>query len=413
MPRGAILVMVAGSWTRWAALIGSASVAVALTACGGGGGGGTSRTASPSGTSSGTGCPAVTRAQLVPRSGVLYGVNLDWGSETLGDYASRLGHHPSVAVWFTDFPLDAAGRERLQQSAVQVKDQGAILLLTLQPGRGLATVTDAAAADLGGTLDALNRQGVPVIVRFAHEMNGSWYAWGQQPRAYVAAFGRIATAVHRLAPGSATMWAPNYGGGYPFLGGRYAARKGSADYRALDTDGNGVVDGRDDPYAPYWPGDDAVDWVGVSLYHWGNTYPWGANVVPEAGKFAAQLAGTYAGAGGDDRAVPDFYDVYGVQHDKPVAIPETAALVNTSRDTRDALAIKQAWWRQILAADVPTRFPRLKMINWFEWNKDEAEVHARVDWTATVDAATRQAFTGALPAWLSYGRPAPCFTPPA
>ena len=24
----------------------------------------------------------------------------------------------------------------------------------------------------------------------------------------------------------------------------------------------------DDPYLPYYPGDDAVDWVGISLFHW-------------------------------------------------------------------------------------------------------------------------------------------------
>ena len=48
--------------------------------------------------------------------------------------------------------------------------------------------------------------------------------------------------------------------------------------------------GRDDPYAPYWPGADAVDWVGMSLYHWGSAHPWGENEVPEPGKFAGWIA---------------------------------------------------------------------------------------------------------------------------
>ncbi|MFP3802582.1 glycosyl hydrolase, partial [Paraburkholderia sp. SIMBA_027] len=72
-----------------------------------------------------------------------------------------------------------------------------------------------------------NDDGVPVIVRFAHEMNGSWYAWSQQPQKYVAAFQTLAKAVHTLAPGSAMMWAPNYGGGYPFAGGKYEAKPGT------------------------------------------------------------------------------------------------------------------------------------------------------------------------------------------
>jgi hypothetical protein len=32
-------------------------------------------------------------------------------------------------------------------------------------------------------------------------------------------------------------------------------------------------------------GDDWVDWVGLSVYHFGASYPWGANKVPEAYKF--------------------------------------------------------------------------------------------------------------------------------
>ena len=65
----------------------------------------------------------------------------------------------------------------------------------------------------------------------------------------------------------------------------------------------------DDPYSPYYPGDAAVDWVGMSLYHWGNAYPWGENEIPEAGKFIAQLTGTYDGLNGDDSPLPDFYEI--------------------------------------------------------------------------------------------------------
>lgn len=37
----------------------------------------------------------------------------------------------------------------------------------------------------------------------------------------------------------------------------------------LDTNGDRVIDMRDDMYSPYYPGDDVVDWVGMSLYHFG------------------------------------------------------------------------------------------------------------------------------------------------
>src|SRR5205823_9919968 len=135
----------------------------------------------------------------------------------------------------------------------------------------------------------------------------------------------ITEAVHAKAPLTATVWAPNYGAGYPFRGGRYEVGPGSSDFSLMDTNGDGVLSIADDPYVPYYPGDDAVDWVGMSLYHWGSAYPWGENEVPEPGKFLAQLTGAYAGANGDERLVPDFYAVYGEMHHKPVAITETAA----------------------------------------------------------------------------------------
>ena len=249
---------------------------------------------------------------------------------------------------------------------------------------------------------------MPVVVRFAHEMNGSWYAWGHQPTAYVEAYRRVADAVHEHAPGSAMMWAPNYGGGYPFAGGQHEAEPGSADFAALDTDGDGALTMADDPYAPYYPGDDAVDWVGMSLYHWGDAHPWGENELPEPGKFAAQLTGTYDGAGGDDSAVPDFYAEYGQRRGKPVAIPETAALYNPAEGGADELAIKQAWWGQVFDESMPEDFPQLKMISWFEWDKHEVEIDGPVDWTTTNTAAVRDAFTADLPDWLHWGPEESC-----
>lgn len=351
-------------------------------------------------------CPTPARP-TGSRNGVLFGVNLDWGRERLTAYAAHLGHHPAVAVSFAGIPFTATDRKNILGAAAQVRAQGATLLLTLQPTAGLSSVTDAALTELRSVLTRINHSGVPVIVRFAHEMNGSWYPWGEQPAEYVAAFRRVAAAVH-AAPSSATMWAPNYGGGYPFAGGAFQVKRGTADYTALDTNRDGVVNGHDDPYAPYYPGDAAVDWVAMSLYHWGNTYPWGANVIPEPNKFAQQLTGTYNGAGGNDLAVPDFYTVYGVQHGKPVAIAETAALVNTARDSSNGLAIKQAWWEQVLAPDVPERFPDLKMINWFEWDKYESEVNAKVDWAVTDSPAQRAAFRKHLPTWLDFGHGPTC-----
>ncbi len=348
-------------------------------------------------------CEVLPRAALAPESGALFGVNLDWHNKSLADFAKDLGQKPAVSVSFTGFPLTTKDEDDLRRAVEQIRADGQMMLLTLEPHNGLATITEETAAALAKDLAEFNDDGVPVIVRFAHEMNGSWYAWSQQPQAYKEAFQTLANAVHSTAPGSAMMWAPNYGGGYPFAGGQFEAKPGTPEFAALDTNGDSALTMDDDSYAPYYPGDDAVDWVGMSLYHWGNTYPWGENELPEPRKFADQLTGNYRGANGDDSLLPDFYGVYGTQRGKPVAIPETAALFAPSAGGESEAAIKEAWWSQLFSPGTHQQFPQLKMINWFEWDKEEVEVKGRVDWTVTNAPGIRDSFTAALPDWFRFG----------
>ena len=237
---------------------------------------------------------------------------------------------------------------------------------------------------------------------FAHEMNGSWHQWGQQPREYIEALRRISTAIHRGTSRTAMMWAPNFGGGYPFAGGPYHVQQGDPAFDDLDTDGDGLVAGTDDPYAPYWPGRRYVDWVGMSLYHWGNVYPWGENEVPEPHKFTDLLRGRYNGTAGDELAIPDFYQEYGAGLRLPVAVTETGALHVEGRGGAGELAVKRVWWRQVFAPSNHRRLPWLKMVSWFEWRKDEPEVGGVVDWTATRTKKVRTSFRKALPGCVRY-----------
>jgi hypothetical protein len=353
-------------------------------------------------------CVPLAGTELVPGQGALFGVNLDLGTKPLAEYSRDLGLRPAVSVSFTGFPYTTQEKTDLRHAVAQIRADGQMMLLTLEPMGGLDVVTAGAAEALADDLAEFNADGVPVIVRFAHEMNGSWYPWSQQPARYITAFRTVAAAVHAHAPGSAMMWAPNYGGGYPFAGGRFKAEPGSVDFTALDTDADGALTMSDDPYAPYYPGDAAVDWVGMSLYHWGSAYPWGENEMPEAGKFADQLTGNYAGANGDESPLPDFYQAYGVDHGKPVAVPETAALFTPDGGGEAELEIKRAWWEQLFGAETTARFPQVKMINWFEWDKDEAEVGGRVNWTVTDTPQVREAFAAALPDWLHFASPRSC-----
>ena len=328
-----------------------------------------------------------------------FGINVDADDDSPDAFEARTGIAPDVLVRFYRFPLTDSGQENLARFLETSAARRTVALVTLEPHEGLDTVTDEAIAELTSVLEAT--PDASVMLRFGHEMNGSWYPWSQQPEAYVETFRRLARAVRDAVPSVQMLWAPNYGGGYPFSGGRYETTSGESGFALLDTNSGGVVDERDDPYAPYYPGDDVVDWVGMSLYHWGSAYPWGENELAEDGKFLDQLRGDYVGANGDDRALPDFYAEYAERRGKPLAIPETAALYDPAQ-AGDELALKSAWWGQVFSSEVAAELPLLRMVNWFEHRKPESEVGGTIiDWRATGTDELASAFSSHLETWLA------------
>lgn len=337
---------------------------------------------------------------LVPEAGTAwFGMNLDWANDSVTAVSERLGVTPSVWVQFAAFPLDDGGRANLDAFVEQIAAVDGIGLITLEPHGGLETVTPEAAEELARLLDGYWKvHGTPTIVRFAHEMNGSWYPWGQQPEVYVEAFRVVADAVHAGAPASAMAWAPNEGSGYPFTGGAFTGTD-----EAIDTNGDGELTGADDPYAPYWPGADAVDWVGMSVYHWGLVYPWGENEMPADGSFRALLTGGETDAHADQLSIPDFYATYAEAQARPMGIFETAALYNPTEPGPAEMDIKAAWWSQLTDPSIGDDFPRLAMLNWFEWNKEEVEVGSAIDWRISADPdLARSLLAEVEPGWLLF-----------
>ncbi|MDP9885828.1 hypothetical protein J2W21_003353 [Sinomonas atrocyanea] len=349
-----------------------------------------------------TAAPGLSAPAPVPSSPQTYfGVQLDSTRDTVGGYAARLGQAPALYGFYVDFPFQPSDKSFMDAQAHELAQRRSSLMLTLEPRGGLGAVTPSALRELTQSLQLWNSLGVPVLVRFGQEMNGAWYPWGQKPAEYIETFRRVAAAVHESAA-SGMVWAPNEGGGYPFEGGAYEAKPGSADFTALDTNKDGRLTQEDDPYRPYWPGDDAVDWVGLSVYHFGAAYPWGKNTVPEPGKLVGKITGTFRSASVDETAVPDFYADYAVGHNKPFAICETGAFYNPSRsDGASAMSIKKAWWDQLFDPQLRARFPRLRLAVWFEWVKQENQVgNPTVDWAANTDGPVGDAFRSALPSSL-------------
>ncbi len=333
-------------------------------------------------------------ARLEPVSGTLFGLAHDWGRDSVASATAKLGVVPDLLVYFIHWPLDSQESRWLDEAVAQVAAANSALLLTLEPVAGLAAITPAEAERLARRLAQITARGVPLFLRFGHEMNGNWYPWGQRPLAYRHAYRTVASAVRRYAPATALIWAPAHGADYP----AYAhpapplPPPSSPEFIALDSNGDGTLDGSDDPYAPYYPGDDVVDWVGLTLYHTGTSAA-GRNELPAPAELATRLSGGSRGA-----PIPNFYLEYAERRGKPLALVETAALFDPAAPPGPGeQAIKEAWWRQLLAPTLRLRFPRLRMINWFEWRKPEWVLGGNeVDWRLSARPELAAAFAAAL-----------------
>ena len=332
-----------------------------------------------------------------------FGPELDWSNDSAADYEDRLGETPSLYAQRVAYPLTEDSGAFLRQLAEQAASQGAVAVLGLEPSVALQALDSQDAEALAQRLRELHEElATTFLVRFAPEMNGTWYPWGQQPTAYVDAFGTVADAVHARAPSAQMVWSPVYGAGYP-----YGAAYGDVDptreqdTEALDTDGSGLLDEGDDPYGPYWPGEAAVDWVGLTLYHFGRDlgrvdneldlgtggetgdletsegFELDTEASPGALRERLEERFNYApGAGGTP-----FYERFPQRFDLPFLV-QTGALWIPDGEGDPERAIKQDWWRQVLAVDED--YPLLRGITWLEDRRPEAEAGGRtVDWRAT------------------------------
>ena len=300
----------------------------------------------------------------IPAHGACAGAILEEGQTSLDAFNRATGIQHPLFMTFVSFPevLDPGdpNHGKLIRFVQSCGANGAVPAVTLETFGGLSSYS---LRQVMAFADLLDRFDAPMILRWNHEMNGSWYPWGQQPDLYVAKFREFANVIRAHAPGVAMAWTPNQGWGCPWPGCKHF--------------NPGITS--PDPYLPYYPGDEFVDWVGVSFYHWGETR--GANQAPPPGKWGAAL--------GVGNPVPNFHDVFAAGRGKPMMIAETSALYDTGNSLSGGASeaeIKKAWIQQVynLTDDRQPRldihFPMIKAIFWFNILKFEAEVKGNVDW---------------------------------
>lgn len=188
------------------------------------------------------------------------------------DVTTAAGRPPRWSLFFVDFRPDVP-LAHLRAAA----DHDALPILTWEPwhwaqqgtsGHVPVSLSAIAAGRHDGLLhrwaDTLRSWGRPVHLRFAHEFNGRWYPWsaaGGTPAAtYVDAWRHVhAVFTDRGADAVSWVWSPN-----------------------------AVLDDSSD-LAPWYPGDEYVDVLGVDGYNWGTSRAWTTWTEPE-GVFDATFA---------------------------------------------------------------------------------------------------------------------------
>lgn len=176
---------------------------------------------------------------------------------------------------------------------------------------------------IGSNLRSYNK---PVFLRFAWEMNLPNMYWGikktnSTPQEFVAAWKHFHTILKKEKADN-VIWVLSFN----------------------------TCHAKTIPYADLYPGDEYVDWVAIDGYNWGDSHDW-SNWTDFNGVFR------------------NSYNELIAISDKPVMLSE----VNSAPSGGD----KAKWLQDMLAVQIPEKFPQIKAIIFFNENKQEKE---SLDW---------------------------------
>lgn len=257
-------------------------------------------------------------------------------SSAVNAWVQDVGRLPAVWLIFQSW---TGWNEFPAAQAQRAVDLGGRLLVTWEPWNGSGGGPWwSCAAIAGGSQDAYIRRyarcvraaGVPVMIRLGHEMNGNWYPWGtaydaagvrhnnNTPQQFVAMWRHVWSLFRQEGADNVQwVWAPNI--------------------RFVDAYNSAAGQQRD--LAALYPGDGYVDWMGLSVYNDGVQRSWSS--------FTQLFDASYQIV---TRLSP-----------KPLMIAEMGATEGGApRGTS-----KAAWIQQALTSDIPNRYPRVQLVNWF------------------------------------------------
>jgi len=317
-------------------------------------------------------------------TGPLWGVQLDWSKDSAAEYARRLGKPAALYAHELSLPVQEDEKTFIPQFLEQAGSAGADALITVNPRVSLTQVDAEASAALAQEMKVM-AEGFTgrLFIRFAPDMNAGWAPWGQKPVEYTAAFRAVAAAMRGVLEEPVLVWSPYQGRDYPFVQAPDVAQPGGPGFDALDTNADGAWNLEDAAYAPYYPGDDAVDWVGLSAFHDDSAGGPPVNSLPAADGLTRMLGPAQPVQAAADS---NFYASYAVARAKPLLL-ETGAFYSPASGGPAEGDIKRAWLSQILASPA-AGYNNVGAVLWKETVELRASGEVAIDWRLTADPGT-------------------------
>lgn len=303
----------------------------------------------------------------VPQIGAYLGVSLYQHNDT--DYLSKLQSQTdkkfSIVGYYQSWGVDQNRFDN--QWASNIDKNGSIPMVTWEPWVPISgfdrseSVVNQEEYRLKNIIDGKFDEYItkyaqdvkfykkPLIIRFAHEMNGNWYPWGStfnKPEEYVLAWRHVHEIFDSVGATNVTwVWSPNeiY----------FESRVPYAHQIEL-----------------FYPGDDYVDWVGFSAFNWAGTYKNNVSKTPEMlyGNTVAKLKAL----------------------NKPIILTETA-----SADSADK-TLKAKWIS--LAAKYLKENPEIIGFVWFDASDNG------INWTLSSSQESLDAFKSAFDSYFIQGK---------
>jgi hypothetical protein len=253
------------------------------------------------------------------------------GILNLANIQSRIGKKLAVVLiyshWLDEFPLD---------EVKAIAKNGSVVLITWEPwvthplGTLNAISTGVFADYVTKFIQAAKDFNQPILLRFAHEMNGNWYPWDgahNKGSSYLEAWRYIYNVREEIgATNVKLVWSPN-------------------NFDIPNEEWNKI--------AAYYPGDEYVDWLGIDGYNWGYD-KW-----------------------------QSFDEVFGQAYQELVKLSTKPIMIGEFASAEQG-GSKSDWLLDAFTK-LEQKYPQIKLCCWFDINKER-------DWRLDSSAAALKAF---------------------